>query len=45
MTDLDPIKFRETLNDTIARYMVTAVPISQQRLPRLARAVRGSRFT
>jgi hypothetical protein len=40
MTDLDPIRFRGTLKDTMARYIVTAVPVSQQRMPRLAQAVR-----
>ena len=40
MTDLNPIHFRGTLRETMARYMATAVPVSQQRMPRLAQAVR-----
>jgi ATP-dependent helicase YprA (DUF1998 family) len=40
VTDLDPIQFRDTLKTSMARYMATAVPVSQQRTPRLAQAVR-----
>ncbi|MFA1626880.1 DEAD/DEAH box helicase [Rhizobium mongolense] len=40
MTDLDPLKLRDSLSDTLARYISTAVPISQEKAPRLAEAVR-----
>ncbi|WP_134500745.1 DEAD/DEAH box helicase [Microvirga pakistanensis] len=40
MNDLNPLAFRETLRETMARYMATAVPVSQQRLPRLSAAIR-----
>ena len=42
MTDLDPIEFREALRKSIARYIVTAVPVSQQRTPRLGQAIRDA---
>jgi ATP-dependent helicase YprA (DUF1998 family) len=40
MSDLDPLELRRRLNDTLARYITTAVPISGQRVPRLSKSVR-----
>ena len=42
MNDLNPLSFRGALHDTLARYMATAVPISQQRLPELAARIRAT---
>ncbi|MHB2165628.1 DEAD/DEAH box helicase [Alsobacter sp. R-9] len=36
MSDLDPIRFRDGLATAMARYMGTAVPVSQQRAPQLS---------
>ncbi|WP_292218275.1 DEAD/DEAH box helicase [Mesorhizobium sp.] len=36
-TDLDPLQFRVTLRDQLARYITTAAPISVARAPRIAR--------
>ena len=38
--DIDPIRLRNRLQSTLARYISTAVPVSTTRAPRLARAVR-----
>ena len=38
--DLDPLRLRDRLRETLARYITTAVPISATRAPGLARAVR-----
>ena len=40
MSDLDPLKLRDTLQDTLGRYTASAVPISDERAPRLAARVR-----
>ncbi len=40
MSDLDPLKLRDTLRESLARYTATAVPISDERAPRLATRVR-----
>lgn len=37
--DIDPIRLRDRLHDTLARYLATAVPISRTRAPELAREV------
>lgn len=42
MTDLDPLKLRDTLQETLARYTSTAVPISDERAPRLSARVRSA---
>ncbi len=39
MTDLDPIRFRDDLSATLARYITTAAAVSSARAPRLSRAV------
>ena len=36
MSDLDPLALRDQLNETLARYISTAVPISRERTPKLA---------
>ncbi|MFN3725976.1 MAG: DEAD/DEAH box helicase [Allosphingosinicella sp.] len=41
MSDLDPLRLRDQLNDTLARYIATAVPISRERTPQLADEVRA----
>lgn len=41
MNDLDPLHLRETLRENLARYTATAVPISDERAPRLAARVRN----
>ena len=38
--DLDPLRLRDRLRETLARYITTAVPVSATRAPGLARAVR-----
>ena len=38
--DLDPLRLRDSLRKTLARYIATAVPVSPTRAPGLARAVR-----
>ena len=38
--DLDPLRLRDNLHETLARYIATAVPVSPTRAPGLARAVR-----
>ena len=38
--DLDPLRLRDRLRKTLARYIATAVPVSATRAPGLARAVR-----
>ena len=40
MADLDPLHLRDSLRATLERYIVTAVPISPTRAPRLAQAVK-----
>lgn len=40
MSDLDPLKLRDTLQETLGRYTASAVPISDERAPRLAARVR-----
>ena len=40
MSDLDPLKLRDTLQETLGRYTASAVPISDERAPRLAAHVR-----
>lgn len=40
MPDLDPLKLRDQLRETLERYIVTAVPVSSTRAPQLAQAVR-----
>lgn len=40
MKDLDPLALRDRLTDVLTRYMTTAVPVSDQRAPQLAQAVR-----
>lgn len=42
MNDLNPLSFRGALHETLARYMATAVPISEQRLPELAARIRAT---
>lgn len=42
MSDLDPLRLRDQLNDTLARYISTAVPVSVQRTPLLAARIRES---
>ena len=39
MTELDPIRFRDDLSATLARYITTAAAVSPTRTPRLSRAV------
>lgn len=39
MTELDPIRFRDDLGATLARYITTAAAVSSARAPRLSRAV------
>lgn len=39
MTELDPIRFRDDLRSTLARYITTATAVSFARAPRLSRAV------
>ena len=39
MTELDPIRFRDDLGATLARYISTAAAVSSARAPRLSRAV------
>ena len=39
MTELDPIRFRDNLGETLARYITTAAAVSSARAPRLSRAV------
>ncbi len=39
MRDLDPIKFREELRATMARFISTAAPVSEIRAPRLAQQI------
>jgi ATP-dependent helicase YprA (DUF1998 family) len=41
MSDLDPLALRDQLNETLARYISTSVPISRERTPRLADHVRA----
>ncbi len=38
--DIDPLRLRDRLQRTLARYISTAVPVSHTRAPRLAHAVR-----
>ena len=40
MHDIDPMRLRDRLRDTLQRYISTAVPISSTRAPRLAAEVR-----
>ena len=40
--DLDPLRLRDRLRETLARYIATAVPVSATRAPGLARAVRNA---
>ena len=40
--DIDPIQFRDSLGETLARFTATAVPVSDRRFPRLAEAVRSA---
>lgn len=40
MPDLNPLRLRDSLRETIERYIATAVPVSSSRAPGLARAVR-----
>jgi ATP-dependent helicase YprA (DUF1998 family) len=42
VTDLDPIRFRNDLGTTLARYITTAAAVSSARAPRLSRAVAES---
>lgn len=44
MNDLDPVLLRDRLNENLARYITTAVPLSDQRVPRLAKTVREAIF-
>ncbi|WP_449221262.1 DEAD/DEAH box helicase [Tistrella mobilis] len=39
MTDLDPIRFKEDLRVTLARYITTAAAVAPARAPRLSRAI------
>ncbi len=39
MTELDPIRFKDNLGATLARYITTAAAVSSARAPRLSRAV------
>ncbi len=39
MTELDPVRFRDDLGATLARYITTAAAVSSARVPRLSRAV------
>jgi len=39
MTELDPIRFKDYLGATLARYITTAAAVSSARAPRLSRAV------
>ena len=39
MTELDPIRFKDDLGATLARYITTAAAVSSARAPRLSRAV------
>lgn len=39
MTELDPIRFKDDLSATLARYITTAAAVSAARAPRLSRAV------
>lgn len=39
MNELDPIRFRDNLGATLARYITTAAAVSSARAPRLSRAV------
>lgn len=39
MTELDPIRFKNELSATLARYITTATAVSSARAPRLSRAV------
>ena len=39
MTELDPIRFKDNLGATLARYITTAASVSAARAPRLSRAV------
>lgn len=39
MTELDPMRFKEDLGATLARYITTAAAVSAARAPRLSRAV------
>ncbi len=40
--DLNPLRLRDRLRETLARYISTAVPVSDTRAPKLARAVRNA---
>lgn len=42
MSDLDPLELRDRIGETLGRYITTAVPISDERAPRLASTVRES---
>lgn len=39
MTELDPIRFKDNLGETLAQYITTAAAVSSARAPRLSRAV------
>ena len=42
MSDIDPLALRDDLRETLARYITTAVPVSESRTPRLASELRGA---